>query len=107
MLKRSPYQQRQWHLLRTVPPIDLGRSKLEIEAGRFDSYAETEAGTLLNPMLRSLIEAFGESNDDCLEGDVDVITDSTLNKRMKDMEHYHGSGDESSKKMEDIKIEKD
>lgn len=57
--------------------------------------------------VKNLIEAFGESKDNRLEQDVDVITETTINKRMKDVEHYHVGGGESSKKMKNIKIEKD
>ncbi|RAL47965.1 hypothetical protein DM860_015752 [Cuscuta australis] len=78
-----------------------------VQHSEFLDANRTRMITTLKNTTENLIEAFGESKDDHLEQDVDAITDSTLNKRLKDVEHCHGVGDDSSKKMKNIKIEKD
>ncbi|RAL53645.1 hypothetical protein DM860_012260 [Cuscuta australis] len=82
----------------------VGKQREIVKESKYGSY-ESDSRVCLR--IQNLIEAFGEFKDNRLEQDVDVITETTINKRIKDVEHYHVGGDESSKKMKNIKIEKD
>ncbi|RAL42535.1 hypothetical protein DM860_011153 [Cuscuta australis] len=55
---------------------------------------------------KNLIEDFVETKNNQFERNRDDITGSTVNKRMKEVEHCDGDGDESSKKMKIVIIEK-
>lgn len=56
--------------------------------------------------MRNLIEDFVESKDNHFERLGDDITCSTIDKRMKEVEHCDRDGEEPSKKMKTVKIEK-